>query len=876
MPSARFVLALSAVLVIPPGDAWAQRVTGDITGVALTGSGDAVPGAQVTVTGPTFTRSNVTDGAGRFFLLALPVGAYSVRIRMVGFAPQTLTDIPVRLGSTTSLGAVVLQPLSTLLEEITVRAERFSVDPVSAASSTVLTSEFVASVPGDRTYQSAVLLAPMANASAYLGDGINISGSTGPENAFFIDGLNVTDPWVAGSSPVLPVDFIREIEVRTGGYEAEYGRAQGGVISVITQSGGNQLHGRLFGYLTTDLLASAPKFGAAEQNVAGFSRYDVGGSISGPLRQNRLWFFLAYDPSVSRKELVIPGVANQHDRLTTHSVAGKLTWQPAAATTAELVLIADPASQHRVAPGDRILGSPRSLLNPDPMLGDIHQGGVTVGANIRHLAGRRVLLEAAASRYTRRFENRAVTARGRDDTLFVDATTEQWSGGYGWAISEHMGRTAVSLAATLMLPSHILKAGALYEDNAQTEDYVQDGVVQYAPDDFITFPGLFQGTYHNRLPTAYVQDSWALTERFRLNAGVRWSAEYFVGSDGRVAQRITNEWQPRVGFVSQEGPLATRRFFGSWGRYYEQIPLFLASTYFTNSSLFINFFDHDPRADTSGADPLDLSGTILPPLGELRGQHYEEFVAGYQQVIGGQWQFGLRGVHRRMIEIVDDIQFYADSGRGIVGNPGRSVLDFLPRPRREYWALEVVVATRSVRRLQALASYVLSGNNGNYGGLFRAETGNYFPNQSFPDDPTRVAYGPLPNDIRHVFKVAGSLAVNSAVVTGATFVWHTGTPVSELDGTPGLSAAYLGPRGSAGRTPSVFELNLRASYAPEWMALGVLRMRSVLDLYHVGSPRRPLQLDQFKLLAGQPNPNFLRPLIYQPPMSARLGLVLEF
>ena len=115
---------------------------------------------------------------------------------------------------------------------------------------------------------------------------------------YYLDGVNITDPQDAGTSTDLPFNFIKELQVKTGGYEAEYGRATGGIINVITHSGGNRFTGQAFVYFTNDGLTAEPRFGVAGSTEPDFSQYDVGGSVGGPILRDRLWFFAAYAPSL--------------------------------------------------------------------------------------------------------------------------------------------------------------------------------------------------------------------------------------------------------------------------------------------------------------------------------------------------------------------------------------------------------------------------------------------------------------------------------------------------------------------------------------------------------------------------------------------------
>src|SRR6185295_14953729 len=129
---------------------------------------------------------------------------------------------------------------------------------------------------------------------------VTVYGATGLENAYIIDGVNTTGVKTGTQAKSLNNEFIQEVEVKTGGYEAEYGRVLGGTINVITKSGGNEFHGDVFGYYDSDGLAADDKRGSDRANVSqpqfySPKRLDFGLDAGGYFIKDRLWFFGAYD-----------------------------------------------------------------------------------------------------------------------------------------------------------------------------------------------------------------------------------------------------------------------------------------------------------------------------------------------------------------------------------------------------------------------------------------------------------------------------------------------------------------------------------------------------------------------------------------------------
>ena len=195
-------------------------------------------------------------------------------------------------------------------------------------------------------------------------------------------------------------------------------------------------------------------------------------SAGGPIRRNRLWYFLAYDAAVERQHVGIPGSEEALDHGVTHKFAAKLSWRASPGTSVVLTAIGDPATRHIVGnPFWAPILPPDSLANPDPFLGVWNEGGVMVALNSKHLVGQRLLFEAMVSRTTSWQENGPATSRGRTDPLFSDDVTHTWSGGYGNRWDRTSTRSAASLGGEVLAGAHSLKGGVQYEDNLLHEDW---------------------------------------------------------------------------------------------------------------------------------------------------------------------------------------------------------------------------------------------------------------------------------------------------------------------------------------------------------------------------------------------------------------------
>ena len=882
--------ALTLLCVCTPPLALGQNVTGDLEGWVVDSGGAPLADALIAPARPNrqplgTATSNIQ---GYFRLTGLPVGTYAVEVRRVGYRPVRVEPVGVRLGATTALDVIRLTPGAVELPPVVVLGEHPWIDPTTSAVGGSLESDLYENLPVERNFHALPALLPQVNLS-YFGDEINIAGSSGPENVYYIDGVNVTDPYRASTSGDLPYNFIKEVEVKIGGHEAEYGRALGGIINVITNSGGNDLRGEGFGYWTSSRLGGTWRRGLADASVNASADYDAGLSLSGPIVRDRLWFFTAFSRAVATQDLEIPGYSAQRDRRTSNLFAGKVDWQPSERTSVALTVLGDPSRRHLVAPAFTVYGSPTALDNIDPFLGELRLGGVAVSLRASHRVGG-LLLESVLSRGGRDEISRGDTERARREPLVMDLETGRWSGGFGDNSDHHSVRSAAKVSGSLDLAAHALKAGVEYEDNRldAVVHFTDPGVVTRLND--TTYQAVYvvtSGTVHNRVASLFLQDSWLVTPRLRLNAGLRWDGQYLIGADGRLAQPITDGLQPRVGLIAQPGG-AGSKVFASFGRLYEQLPTFASGTWWhvpVRNGVY--FFDRDPRTGAAPLDSLDAaSHGILPEVPGLRGQYYDELTAGYEQVLQSQWRVGVRGIYRSLGEVIDD-GLAPVTGERIMGNPGRGELDFLSRLRRDYYALEFTLDWRSGKGLYLAGSYTLSRNHGNYTGLYDHAVNYGVPNgKTDPDLAEQVpnSTGLLPNDRPHVFKFFGSQRFDLGLTVGTFFIWQSGTPLNEL-GATFLPAhfAFLRPRGTVGRTPSIRDLNLRLTYDVPGTLGSSVKPRLILDLLHVASARRPVTVDQlhFSALDPQgnqtvPNPSYLKPSRYQPPMVVRLGATIGF
>jgi hypothetical protein len=244
--STRIVVLVVAMTLGMSQLALGQETTGTISGRVVDSQGLPVPGATVIATGPQGNKQAVTDGNGNFTVPFLTPGTYAVRIELQGFTPFMREGLVVSLGQTVNIPATMT--VGGLAETVEVRSTPDTINTRSTTTGAIISSEQLQNIPVGRNVSQTLYLAPGVTSSNTAGvNNPSISGGSGLDNHYVIDGVNVTNQGYGalGSYSIVfgslgnatPFDFIQEVQVKTGGYEAEFGNATGGVVNVITKSG---------------------------------------------------------------------------------------------------------------------------------------------------------------------------------------------------------------------------------------------------------------------------------------------------------------------------------------------------------------------------------------------------------------------------------------------------------------------------------------------------------------------------------------------------------------------------------------------------------------------------------------------------------------
>jgi carboxypeptidase family protein/TonB-dependent receptor-like protein len=917
--------------------ALAAQTTGGIVGRVTDDQDAPLPGVTVEATGAELQggRTAVTDASGLYRLTLLPPGSYDVTFTLEGFATETRKAVAVGLDKDTTLDGVLRVRAA---EEITVLGEAPVVDTTSTALGTNLDNRAIQNLPTGRNYSSVVQITPGvssdANPDNKTQSTIAVYGSSGAENVYYIDGVNTTNLEYGFQGKELNFEFIQAVDVKTGGYEAEFGRATGGIVNVITKSGGNQFRGDVFGYHDDDSLqSSAETVVSTGGTVEGFTREDYGADIGGYFVRDKLWFFGAYDRVTNSLTSSLPEGPRAGQLVDSDSdrdlAAAKLTYRLADGHSLVGSFFQDPRTDTGA------INDASHSLNGDPLTytGKQEFGGKDYALRYEGLVGTSWVFAAQAARHEE--ENSVGPASAAGDTVqFRDVDNDFFqTGGFGLIQDKTFKRDFAGGSATRFLGGHEIKAGVEYEKEQAEVVRRESGGQQVdvffnsanpgrpiyrhfywtTPDALLPNAPIsaLHASPEHKDTTLYMQDRWALRSNLTLNLGLRWDRQQIIDASGAKRIDLQDDYAPRLGFIWDPSGDHRTKVFGSAGRFYEQIPmdLVIRSFSFERQPRIINFSPTDTRPDPQaeadfGTDSAILGGFTEPSDPDIGGQYINEYILGGEREVLPDLAVGAKAIYRDYGRVIED--FLCDTeGTYCIGNPGNwnfaqvFTLDYsqqFPSPdaKRVFKGVQLDVAKRYSHNWQGLASYLYSKLDGNY-------DGEYAPFTNVGADPNiSAAYdyydfftdgrnlgritndGPLSNDRRHQFKLSGLYSTPWKLQLGATAFYRTGTPVTRY----GYSDAYgryeffLTKRGAEGRTPATYEADLHLGYPVE---AGPTTVNLLLDVFNLLNAQRAILLDQrwgFQEADNSSptpvNPGYKKPVLRTPPTSFRFGVRVSF
>lgn len=692
-----------------------SNATGSIFGSS------AAPGTSIVIrnldTG--LVREVSIDANGRYSASALPVGRYSVSAVQDGQTVAIREDVLVRLGAGSEVSFAGAMGDSATLDAVVVAAGGSAkpIDVSSVDTRVVFTAEQLKRIPVGRSIEAIALLTPgVVAADSRYGNSASFGGSSASENAIYINGYPVTNPLTAIGSTTLPFDGIDQFQAYIGGYGAEFGRATGGVVNIITKRGSNEWkHGAQVVWSPQSLRGEQRSIfypddtgnstdGLLYQNLAdrqdGYSTYAL--YSGGPIIQDRLFVYASAEYTDRDIESIAARTATPRTAFTESTLRSprwlaKLDWNINDNHRVEFTGISDKTKQT----SDYFAYSYNDFARGDTQNGGYYYedgGELYIGSYTGYLTDN-ITLSAV---YGKQDQVHIATPWGYDPSLVYvsdnrgtanpvtglqpygslsrpDAADET-SGGrldLEWVIGDHSLRFGYdrhdsrSIAGTMDsgpgyrwiyhntdTPDDPIPASGGARGPGGNGDYVEKYIYQNG------------GEFEVKQEAQYIEDRWQVSDNWLLSLGLRNEQFSNYNADGIVYVSQRHQLAPRLGVSWDVKGDSSLKVFANAGRYHLALPNNVARRGAAGSLYTHEYFAFQSIDPNSGV-PIGLTALGDAPYSPnneygnapdprmvaaegLKSHFQDEFVLGFEQQLGG-FNYGTRFVYRDLKSAIDDI-----------------------------------------------------------------------------------------------------------------------------------------------------------------------------------------------------------------------------
>jgi outer membrane receptor for ferrienterochelin and colicin len=949
-----------------------------------------------------FRREISVGNDGTYRASALPTGTYRVTLKRSDGSSAVRENVTVNVGTGTSVNFAAAAPANdgtATLEAVQVTGAFVNpIDVSSVESTTILTAEQIAKIPVPRDVTSVALLAPgTVKGDAAFGNLASFGGASVAENAYFVNGFNITNSFKGLNFASIPFEAIGEQQVKTGGYGAEFGRALGGVVNLITKRGTNEFHAGGNVFFTPSHLRATERdmYSPDGQLISDNSRDDepsetiVSAWASGALVKDTLFGYALVQygrESGSRSFGDNISVLNDSETAKNPNWLVKLDWNINDSNLLEFTSFSDKRKTER-----DVYANPQGVSTRENYLGTVYDetGGnnyvlkytgylsdtFTLSAlygtgeykrnnYARNAAGERLVYEGNVSPDNATGIIGAagcpVVTDGRPDALagLIPAITSSCA-----FLGQNLGlqdardeRDQFRIDAEWQLGSHLLRFGYDADTFKSRDGEASEGGVAWR---YVVRRGqemvrrrVFQTGADVEVDSKafYIEDTWNITDNFLTYIGLRWDSFENKNGEGQTYVQQDNQFGPRLGFSWDVNGDSSLKIFGNAGRYALPIAATVAvrgSSPSLYSQQYMLYDAVDPVTGApinphatgdardelaylnnefgTGKDPRTIASKNLEP------QYQDEYILGFQKAITDNFSGGVRAIYRDLKRSIDDHCDYRvfeewaeENGYAIdsynpafaychIYNPGSDLdvdididadgtlehvvipADKLgPKGKRTYKAIEIFAEGQLSDKFFLQGSYTWSKNQGNAEGGVKSDIGqdDTGVTQDFDYPELMVgADGYLPNDRRHTLKLFGNYEFSDQWSAGANFLWQSGRPVNcfgvyaddpvgygnsyfscdtgEVDPDTGSNGETIVSRGSAGRTPDIYNVDLNVAYRPSF-AEGRLTLK--MDVFNVFNRQKALAVDESgEDSSGNPlqGITYMTPTVFQAPRAVR-------
>jgi hypothetical protein len=730
----RFIGVLAVLTLIVPTLAVAQPAqTGTISGVVKDESGAPMPGVTVTVTSEErgFSRTATSDSSGRYLFPAIPIGNYTVTAALTGFEARKLANNLVETEKTTNVPVTL--GVQAVAEVIEVTGEAPLVDATNTTANLRVRREEFEKLPVGRSYQ-----ALMGQTPGVVGTGnVSSMGGLTANNLFLMDGIDTTDPTTGTFGTNLNFEAIQEVSISTSAVSAEYGRAIGAIVNVITKSGTNKFEGSAKYIATNDdwnaqNKTSSQTTGASLERVK-FDKVNpvYSFTLGGPLLRDRAWFFGAYEHSkntTAQRQTTGPIPENFQQSTKSNFLNVRTTFQLSQNHTAWVKYFRSPTDGFVIdywapgsAAGERsaLTAQDQTARNWAVQWSGVMKSNWSMEASFGDYGG----ILSVGTFQEGRLQNVPHESLA-DGKVYNGATFDGFT---------DRPRQQANLASTWFTSvgnnSHSIKAGIDYQRVESGAQFDYPGKQYFTDASFDQATGTFvpdsrqdfesgNSTSKGTTLAFYARDKFQAGSRLFFEAGVRVERQggsSDVGVDTLESTTISPRLQGSFDISGNGKTLVV----GSAGRFYSGI-IQAFSDDFANVPQQANYnnFVWNGR-EYVFSNEVRVGGNDFAPNLDLKPEHVDEFTIGVQRQFGRNMGAGVRFITRSWGNLIDDVRTF---------NADRSVNRVVTNyedAERSYRGVIFTFEKRFSNHWNTQASYTYSRYRGNHFATTFSSLGDY-------------------------------------------------------------------------------------------------------------------------------------------------------
>ncbi|GAB2887836.1 TonB-dependent receptor domain-containing protein [Microbulbifer echini] len=774
---------------------------------------------------------------GEFRVGSLPPGKYQLELLSGDEVTETRL-VSVSLGGTVN----VLLGDSSQMEEVVVNGQPISQRDIGIAESgLVISSDEIIELPVARNLNSITLLAPSVSKGDrtfdQFGGGTSFAGSSIAENVSYINGLNTTNFRNGLGYSTVPFEFYDNIQVKTGGYSAKFGRSTGGVMNATTKSGSNEFKFGTSVYYDEET-DTAPNTFVWDNDKDVLDTREANIYASGAIIEDRLFFYALYSNVVENQEyygitsgrgykeetksdfwgVKLDGYINEDHRVefTAFSderdiVEGIYNYDSDTGKTGDYIgdIVYGRGGHNWIA---SYIGNLNDSMTLSISYGENSQDRSEVPGN-----------DEASTVYWYNPGRVSIGNWVGSSVEVGEDTREMFRVDFSWTIDDHMVEVGIDNEVNSLTENTSYSGGEiwrLYPELGRARQLIYENV----------------GSFETESSAIYLQDTWQITDDWSVQFGLRNETFTNKNAAGKEFIDISDQWAPRFSTVWDPSGDGRQKVFASAGLYYLPVAS-NTNVRLAGAELYTSeWFDWESSCLNNDATPCNLGdsdGLFYFADGSLKDtrsvvdknidpMYQSEYILGYEYFLDNGIQLGVRGIYRNLEVALEDlaidaavISHYTSTGtwdaskvggasvedvfggfhQYVLTNPGNDMRIYIPEQgeyinlsaaqlgypeaKRQYGAVEFTFKRPFDGRWSLDASYTWGHSWGNNEGYVRSDNGQTDSGLTTNFDQPGLlhgGYGDLPNDRRHTIKAFGTYSFDMGLRLGANFMWQTGRP----------------------------------------------------------------------------------------------------